>query len=46
MLTLQKDKLQGSPVIGPNDIQLDDTSKNQVEDRLKARSSLMDKLLI
>ena len=43
LLTLQKDKLQGSSATGPNDVKLVGTSKRQVADKLKTCSSLMDK---
>jgi len=43
LLTLRKDKLEDSPAIGPNDIELGDTSKSQVKDRLKTHPFLIDK---
>ena len=43
LLTLRKDKIQGSSATDPNDIKLVDTSKRQVIDTLKTCSSLMDK---
>ena len=46
MLTLWKDKLPGSTSTGPNDVELVDTSKRQIADRLKTCPSLMVKMVI
>ena len=46
MLTLRKDKLPGSTSTSPNDVELVDTSKRQVADRLKTCPSPMEKMEI